>query len=297
MHPQEPVTFGQLLEEGARQLTDPASDSARLEARLLLEHAAELSREAILAHPERTIDPALASRYRRFIARRIANEPIAYILGRREFFGRQFRTDSRALVPRPETEQLVEFGLDAIRHLRLSSSSPRVVDVGTGTGAIAITIAAEAQVPVVATDRLWPALTLARENAHLHGQSSRVHFVQSDLLTGVDGSIDVLLANLPYIPNGRILPEDVSRHEPLAALYGGPAGSELIERLLRESSQLLSPGATVVLEIDGQQQAQPLAALAQNLHPSATVSIHTDSAGLQRLITVHLPTSPLERGG
>lgn len=284
-----PITLGQLLENGAHLLTGAESPTARLEARLLLEHATNLSREALLAHPERISPPGVALRYRQFIARRLAGEPVAYIVGYREFLGRRFHTDHRALIPRPETEQLVVIGLDAIRRVRARGNSPRVIDVGTGTGAIAITIAADAQIPVLATDRSWPTLTLARENAHLHGQSSRVHFVQADLLAGISGPIHVLLANLPYIPTSRPLPNEIAGYEPLAALYAGPRGSELIERLLRQSSLLLAPGATVLLEIDGQHQASSLTALAQSLHPAATIVIHTDPAGLQRVLTVHLP--------
>jgi release factor glutamine methyltransferase len=209
---------------------------------------------------------------------------MAYILGQREFYGRMFRVDRRALIPRPETELLVELGCAAIaRH-----SEPVVVEVGTGSGAVAISLAAETQHRVIATDLAWPALELAKENAFLLGQSERVRLIQSDLLLGIRGPLDVVLANLPYVPSDRVLPPDVYDYEPEVALFAGPRGTELIERLLRQARPLLRPAAEVAVELDEQDQAREVVGLAGELYPGADVRVLQDHGGYDRVVHVHL---------
>jgi release factor glutamine methyltransferase len=162
----------------------------------------------------------------------------------------------------------------------------RVVEVGTGSGAVAISLAAETGCSLVATDLSWDALALARENASALGQAARVSFVQTDLLAGLRGPLQVVLANLPYIPSGRVLPPDVADYEPDVALYAGPSGTELLERLLRQALSRLPERFEVALELDECDQARPMLNLARTLYPTAEVSIRRDAGGYERVLLI-----------
>jgi release factor glutamine methyltransferase len=281
-------TVAQLLEEAARRIEAAGSTSARLDALLLLAHATGWSKIELLAHPERAVEPPGSDLFATLLARRIAHEPIAYILGEREFYGRTFRVDRRALIPRPETEALVEIGIEGTRRWRARGIEPTIVDVGTGSGAVAVSLAAETGERVVATERLWDPLTLARENACALGQEDRVRLVQADLVSCLRGPIHLLLANLPYMPRGRALPPDVQDYEPRAALFGGTRGTEILERLLWEARPLLAPGAEVALEIDDKDQSKPLASVARDLYADGEVEVRRDGAGLERVLWIGL---------
>lgn len=279
---------GALLGQATRRLGASGSDSARLDAQLLLGRVTGWSRAQLLAHPEWTVPEPLRVGFDLLVARRAAAEPIAYLLGEREFFGRVFHVDSRALIPRPETELLVELGLQAVGRFRADGMEPRVVEAGTGSGALAISVALEARVGVLATDLSWEALMLARENARLLAADG-VRFVQTDLLSGVRGPLHVVLANLPYVPSGRDLPAEVAAYEPHVALFGGSRGTELIERLLAESREVLAPAAELCVELDEQAQSADVAAVASLLYPDAQVSVHQDNGGYDRVVRVALP--------
>jgi release factor glutamine methyltransferase len=257
-----------------------------LDAELLLQKVTGWSRTDVLAHPERTLLPPQVGLFEQLVARRAMAEPIAYLLGEREFYGRNFRVDRRALIPRPETELLVELGRSAISRFRALGAAPRVVDLGTGCGAVAISVAMEAKIPVLATDVSLPALQLARENATAFG--AEVRFVQADLLHGIRGPLHVVLANLPYVPSGRSLPRDVADYEPAVAIFGGSRGTELIERLLHDVRPLLAPGGEVCVELDEEEQATPVAELARSLYPSAAVTVCQDGGGYDRVVRVAL---------
>jgi release factor glutamine methyltransferase len=259
----------------------------RLDARLLLQHVTGWSAEQVLAHPDWTVPPAERDAFQALIARRAASEPVAYLLGEREFYGRMFRVDRRALIPRPETELLVDLGVAAVERFRsIGVAAPGVVDVGTGCGAIAVSVALEAGVPVVATDVSLEALQLARENATSFGAA--VRFAATDLLKGMFGPFHVVLANLPYVPSQRALPRDVVGYEPQVALFGGNRGTELIERLLHEARPLLAPGAEVCVELDEEEQAAPVAALARLLYAEAEIGVCRDAGGYDRVVRIVL---------
>jgi release factor glutamine methyltransferase len=276
------------LNEAARHIEVAGSTSARLDALLLLARATGWSKTVLLAYPERAVEPPATGLFSALVARRIAHEPVAYILGEREFYGRTFRVDRRALIPRPETEALVEIGIAATLRWRARGTEPGIVDVGTGSGAVAISLAAETGAQLVATERSWDPLTLARENARALGQEGRVRLVHADLVSCLRGPIHLLLANLPYMPSGCSLPPDVQDYEPHAALFGGPRGDELLERLLREAKPLLALCAEVALEIDDQDQGKPLALLAGDLYPGSDVEVRRDGAGLERILWLRL---------
>jgi release factor glutamine methyltransferase len=273
-----------LLDAATRRLATRGSESARLEAELLLGKVTAWSRAEVLAHPERAIPSTMASAFDALVLRRLAAEPIAYLLGEREFYGRMFRVDARALIPRPETELLVDLGRAAIERWRGRGVTPRVVDVGTGCGAVAVSVATECDVPVIATDVSMAALSLAHENARQHRAPLRL--LRSDLLRGLRGPLHVILANLPYVPDARALPRDVGGYEPRIALFGGEQGTELIERLLHEARPLLPPSGELAVELDEEEQAVPVAALSQQLYPSAEVTICHDHGGYDRVVRV-----------
>jgi release factor glutamine methyltransferase len=270
------------LGEAARRLTAAGSPSGRLDAELLLGHVLGRERVEVLAHPEWAVASGAEAAFRQLVERREASEPIAYLLGEREFYGRLFRADARALIPRPETELLVELGVAAVARWRARAVQPRVVDVGTGGGAIAVSVAAECGVRVVGTDVSREALTLALENADRY--AARVVAMQADLLGGLRGPLHVVLANLPYVPASRVLPADVRDYEPRVAIFGGERGTELIERLLHEADGMLAPGAEMAMELDEEEQAAPVAALARRLYPSADVSVLQDAGGYDRVV-------------
>lgn len=282
---------GRLLAEASARLRRAGLTSPRLDAHLLLGHATGWTRTAILAHPEWCPSVEQTDRFLALVERRAASEPVAYLLGERAFYGRIFRADRRALIPRPETELLVEEAIQAVAAWRERGvEAPLVVDVGTGSGAIAVSVTAETGASVVAADRSWTALTLARENAGLLGQAARVRLLQADLLAGLRGPIHVLLANLPYLPSGRPLPADVAAYEPGVALFAGPRGTELNEALLDQARSRLAPGAIAVLELDERGQVDLLRTLAQRLFvPDTEVEVLRDAAGAERALRLRLP--------
>jgi release factor glutamine methyltransferase len=283
-------TAGELVEYAARRLADAGFSSARLDAQLLLGCATGKLRTELLAHPESGVTEAEESAFHELLGRREAAEPIAYLLGEREFYGRMFQVDRRALIPRPETELLVDLGRAAVARWQAVGVQPNVIDVGTGCGAIAINVAAETGVRVVATDMSLDALALARENAGRQALSAALNLVQTDLLAGIGGPLHVVLANLPYVPRDRDLPRDVKDYEPALALFGGARGTELIERLLHEARPLLAPGAELCVELDEEEQAAPMAALARELYPAAEISVRQDAGGYDRVVRVMTPS-------
>jgi release factor glutamine methyltransferase len=295
------LTTRELLAEGAERLRASGSATARLDAELLLGDAVGVGRTVILAHPEAPVGADAAARYRDGIERRTAGEPVAYIRGMKEFFGLAFTVDRRALIPRPETERLVELAEAEIRaRLRSRGAADRrirVVDVGTGSGAIAVTLAvrlralqALAAVELLATDTSEDALQLARENAVGHAVADAIEFGRSDLLGARVGaeepSFDLVLANLPYVRHDAIphLPIAAS-FEPVAALDGGPDGLLVIGRLLEQLPSSLSADGAALLEIGGD-QGGAIAERAGALLPGWRCTVALDLAGLPRVARV-----------
>lgn len=264
--------------------------NAQLDALLLLCHVLGVDKPAILAHPERALEPEETATFDALLARRLQDEPIAYLLGEREFFGHRFRVTPAVLIPRPETELLVELGVAAVERWRARGvEQPTIVEVGTGCGAVAISVALACGLPVLATDVSAAAIAVATENARWLGAAGYVRFTASDLLEGLSGPIHVLLANLPYVPDERILPREVGVFEPEVALYGGPTGTELNRRLLEQARTRLVPGAEAALEMDEEDQAATLLSAARSLFPAADVRVELDGAGADRVLHLVLP--------
>ncbi|MGH2485646.1 MAG: peptide chain release factor N(5)-glutamine methyltransferase, partial [Ktedonobacterales bacterium] len=288
-------TAGEALWRAARRLhaTD-ADGTPELDAQVLLAHTLRATRVSVLAYPEQALTPKQAAAYARLIERRAAHEPVAYLVGHREFMGLDFRTDARALIPRPETELLVEAALAQIR-ARLAdtpSAPPVVADVGTGSGAIALAVAAlEPRLPTLyASDISADALDLARENAARLHLAGRVTFRQGDLLAALPEPVDVALANLPYVAprDAATLPADVNQYEPALALYGADDGLGHLRRFFAQAPAFLKPGAFLALEF-GYDQRPALTDLIHATFPDATARFTADYAGWDRHVLIKLP--------
>lgn len=286
-----------LLREGVERLHAAGSETARLDAELLLGDAIGVGRTVILAHPEAPVGADAAARYRAGIERRAAGEPVAYIRGMKEFYGMAFSVDSRALIPRPETERLVELAEAEVRRrlgVRAPSDAPiRIVDVGTGSGAIAVAVAvtlrrrgALGAVSITAVDASPEALDLARENAVGHAVGDSIAFGHSDLLASVDARFDLVLANLPYVRTDALpdLPIAAS-FEPVSALDGGPDGLAVIERLLAHLPNALANGGVALVEIGADQGELIVERCAQVLH-GWRCAVESDLAGLPRVAVI-----------
>ncbi len=261
---------------------------ARLQAELLLAHVLEIPRSVLLARLDEPVAPGIAARYAANVARRAQHEPLAYILGHTEFYGLDFVVDRRVLIPRHETETVVELALDAARHT--GRIAPVIVDVGTGAGVLALALAKNlAQAHVVATDISPDALAVARMNAARLNLESRVEFLQGDLLEPVAESFDLLVSNLPYIPSQRFdqLPREVRAFEPRVALDGGEDGLAVMRRLLAQLGEHTARGAVAFLEIS-EEQGKSAVELARQTLPRAAVTLHRDMEGLDRVIEIEL---------
>ena len=290
-----PSTIRQVLHETITRFHAAHIDSPSLTARLLLAHALGLSREWLTAHDDIVLDDSAAARIDAHAARVLAHEPLAYILGHREFYGIDLLVDARVLIPRPETEMLVDLALEYLRARIYTSPSTAalvdVIDVGTGSGAIAIAIARHApNARIDASDISREALDLARENAQRSEVSEYICFVQSDLLDGVDGCARVIVANLPYVTVEEIeaLPLEIQEHEPRVALDGGADGLVLVRRLLAQLNAHLVPGGMAVFEFGASQGHAALDAAAQYL-PGWHCELRRDLAGLDRVLLVYKP--------
>ncbi len=305
------ATTGELLRDAVDRLREGGSESARLDAELLLAHAVGVDRTAILAHPEAFVGPEAAARFADHLRRRVTGEPVAYIRGIKEFHGLAFAVDARALIPRPETEVLVDLAVAEIgdrlgRAPRPPGTAPlAVVDVGTGSGAIAVALAVGlrrrgmlGEVEIVASDASADAAALARENAVGHGVADRVGVTEADLLPAagrsaglltVPARFDIVVANLPYIPSDVVPVLAVAASfEPPAALDGGPDGLDVLRRLLLALPDRLVAGGTALLEIGSDQGGAVHAAAAERL-PGWDVRVETDLAGHPRVAVLAAP--------
>jgi release factor glutamine methyltransferase len=296
-------TTASLLREGVERLRDAGSETARLDAELLLGHALGVGRTVILAHPEAPVGADAARRYRADLERRGAGEPVAYVRGLKEFFGLAFSVDQRALIPRPETERLVELAdVELARRLNAAPrvAAPariRVVDIGTGSGAIAVALAAAlgqrgalGSVAIVAVDVSVGALELARENAVGHAVEEAITFHEADLVPaeGDPGGppYDLVLANLPYVRHDVLADLPVATSfEPALALDGGADGLAVIARLLDRLPAALAEGGLALLEI-GADQGEAIVQHCRELLPGWICAVELDLAGLPRVARI-----------
>lgn len=223
-------------------------DEAALDAEVLARHALGWDRARFLTHVREPVPPDLDPRFEQLLARRLAREPVAYIVGHREFWGREFEVTGDVLVPRPETELIIE---ETLEDARTRQPFRTIVDVGTGSGCLAVTLAVEFEsAGVYATDVSAAALAVAARNAARHGVADRIVFLECDVLDRFTGTADLIVANPPYVPSSeadRLQPE-VTQYEPHAALFGGDDGLEIMRRLLSSASTRLAADGLLVVE-------------------------------------------------
>jgi release factor glutamine methyltransferase len=283
------------LQQYTRRLAS-TSETASLDVQVLVGHVLRQPRAWVLAHPEWTLQPEAAQALEAAIARLEGGEPLPYILGHWEFFGLDFLVSPAVLIPRPETELLVETAMGWLQGRTYQPGGRPVfaADVGTGSGCIAVSLAVHiASLRIVATDRSLPALSIARQNARRHAVIERIDFVQCDLLSAFPCSpnpvyIDLICANLPYIPASSLPGLAVARREPLLALDGGVDGLESIRNLLHQAPARLAPGGLVLLEIEAG-QGEAAYRLAGRAFPDAEVQLLPDLTGRDRVIRIERP--------
>ncbi|HMH16322.1 MAG TPA: peptide chain release factor N(5)-glutamine methyltransferase [Edaphobacter sp.] len=240
--------------------------NAHRDAELLLLHTLQIPRTTLLAYPTRELSPTEQSLFESHIARRQKNEPIQYITGQQEFYGLPFKVTPAVLIPRPETEHLVESVLHHLPH----NQPLRIADIGTGSGAIAIALAVHLpQAQITALDLSSDALAIARANAETNNVANRITFLQSDLLSAItnEAHFDAIVSNPPYIPqtDEPTLHPEVRDHEPHTALFAGPEGLDIYSRLIPQAYTLLKPNGLLAFEI-GHGQREALSTLLTNWH-------------------------------
>jgi release factor glutamine methyltransferase len=265
------------LDSAVIALTAAGCESPRLDAELLLAAAMGVDRAVIVSDPARGLEPDAARRFMEYAARRREREPVAYILGTKGFRSIELAVDPRALIPRPETEHLVEAVLDL-------PQGARVCDVGTGSGAIALALKSERpDLEVLATDSSADALDVARANAQRLGLDVELH--HGDLLADVHGPLDAIVSNPPYVEDGAQLAPDIVRHEPALALRAGPDGLDVIRLLLPAAGA--TAAHTVALEIGAGQGAAVGALMREAGFPE--VGVVADLAGIDRVLVGRRP--------
>ena len=254
--------------------------SANLDARLLAQHVLGWDTARLLARAGEAAPEEFETAYEPLVARRAAREPLAYITGHREFYGLELEVTPDVLIPRPETEIIVEAVLSSMSTLQLFT----MIDACTGCGNIAVAVAKErANARIVATDVSAGALDVARRNAARHGVENRVMFVQADLFGDVDGPVDVITVNPPYVAqrNASGLQPEVGGHEPHVALFGGDDGLEIVKRVVAEAPRLLRPGGLLLFEF-GFGQEIDAEQLLRDSRALAFVDLKRDLQGIAR---------------
>ena len=292
------------LKEGMARLRAAQIPSSTLAAELLLMHALGRDRTWLYTNPEAALDPTQSEKYFALVARRAAGEPTQYLTGKQEFWGLEFEVTPAVLIPRPETEHVIEVALERLgpRGIKIDmvtgAPSPRlrIADVGTGSGCLAVALAHELpHADVFATDISASAIEVARRNASRHGVADRIHLLQTNLLEAVlhqslltnhqSQSFDLIVSNPPYVARSEAatLPREVRDHEPHEALFGGPTGVEIYSRLIEQSGSLLREGGILVLEL-GYNAADEVRRMFHVQPGWVNVSITNDLAGIPRVL-------------
>ncbi|HEY6639110.1 MAG TPA: peptide chain release factor N(5)-glutamine methyltransferase [Nitrospiraceae bacterium] len=283
------ATLGEAIAEARRLLEQAGIESAGQEALWIMEHAFRLPAHQVLVNRDRLLSPAELVAARGLVGRRVGREPLQYILGTQEFCGLEFSVNSTVLIPRPETELLVEYVAQRIP----AEQEVTIVDVCTGSGCIAVAIARlRPRTRVIATDLSNASLDVARHNAVRHAVGEHITWLEGDLLgplagQKLEGRIDVIVSNPPYIAEAdwATLQPEVRLFEPRGALVAGPQGTELHERLLQEAARYLVPGGALIMEI-GAGQAHAIRRIVGQIPEYRFHQLVYDAAGLERVVIV-----------
>jgi len=284
----ESWTIGRLLTWTTDYLKEHGSGSARLDAEVLLAHARSCERIELYTAFEQEVDLETREAFRQFVRRRASGEPVAYLVGHKEFYSLSFLVSPDVLIPRPETEHLVLCALDLIKESSSKEKAWEIADVGTGSGAIAITVAK--YVPesrITATDISPAAIQIAKQNAQSHSVADRIEFQVGDLLSEVpkERKLDFVVSNPPYIAETEEndLENSVRDYEPHLALFGGPNGTEIIARLIPQAAERLQSGGWLLIEISPMIQ-EAVASLIDQVGDFSKPTFEKDLAGLIRIV-------------
>jgi release factor glutamine methyltransferase len=278
------VTLKTALDRARGILAGNNIEDAPLEAELLLEYTLKISRVQLYLDLEHELTPQQEQNLQRLLRRRLGGEPTAYITGHRQFYGLDFYVDHAVLIPRPESELLVEKALG----LTQNHHPPTIADIGTGCGAIAVSLALELpEAKIYATDISAAALEVALVNCQKHGVTDKVHLLQGDMLEPLPEPVDLIIANLPYVREAEIISKSF---EPRLALDGGAEGKERISQLCRQANSKLSPGGHLLLEM-GQGQRAAITSLLESLFPDGEIEVMPDLSGIERVLHLSLTAS------
>ncbi|GMQ78037.1 MAG: peptide chain release factor N(5)-glutamine methyltransferase [Anaerolineae bacterium] len=280
------MNIDQALALGHKRLT--GSDSPDLDARLLLEYVTQANYSQLIAHPEKELNHSERRVYQELLLRAAAHEPIPYLLGSAPFYGSDFIVNPAVLIPRPETELIIDSVVDWARKNINESDNFYIVDVGTGSGCIAITLAGifpNAQIEAI--DISADSLEVAKANAIKYQVCHRINFLHGDLLIPITSNPNLIVANLPYVADDEwsTLDQSVRLFEPEIALRGGSDGVDMIEDLLVQARDRLAPGGGIFLEI-GWQQGPMVLQVATSLFPRATIRVRADLSNKDRIVTI-----------
>ena len=284
---------GRALLAATRRLKETGSDAPQLDSAILMAHVLGVSKGWLYAHPNRQLTPDEIAGFEELVRRRMRQEPVAYLVGFKPFYGLDITVDRRVLIPRPETEILVDRVLEHVQRRVRDGVVPVVADVGAGSGAIAVALAVNVPGLIVyATDISEDALAVAAQNVWRYGVGDQVRLVPGNLLDAIPEPVDIIVANLPYVasPDLANLAPQIRDYEPGLALDGGPDGLEVFRLFFAalgepRGRQVLRPGGQVFLEI-GWNQGDAVRSMAQIAFPGAEVSLLVDYAGLDRIVLV-----------
>jgi release factor glutamine methyltransferase len=301
------ISTRHILGAAIQRLTAAGCATPRLDAELLLAHALGQERTWLYLYPEKEVASTALNEFEALLRRREQREPVAYLTGHKEFFGLDFAVNPHVLIPRPETELLVETALELsivnyhhpgehtlsitnYQDHKGTTSPITIADVGTGSGCIAVALAKHLpQAAIFAIDLSPEALKLAQHNTRRHGVDNQITFLLGHLLESLPQPVDLLVSNPPYVSRPELVAAqpEVSQFEPRLALDGGPDGLQVIRQLLSQAKAKLKPGASLLIEI-GSAQGQAVRQLAGDHFPEATIQIKPDLAGLDRLLVVKM---------
>jgi release factor glutamine methyltransferase len=283
--PDTDLTIKNALDKSAEYLKKKDSNSPRLDAEILLAHVMKKKRLQLYLEFDRPLSDNEKNLYRECLKKRAEHEPVAYITGEKEFMSLSFKVTPDVLIPRPDTEMIVEESIRKIKEWKKQNpeKKPSILEIGTGSGAISISILHHfADLEITATDISESAIHIAEENAMRHNFANRIRFVHGDLFAGAKGPFDFIISNPPYIASGDIntLSPDIIRHEPHQALFSGKEGLDTIKRILSEGEKKLSPGGWILVEI-GEGQYEKIKKI---IDDRKKIQIVEDFAGIIRVL-------------
>jgi release factor glutamine methyltransferase len=282
------VTLKEVLQQASQALATRHIADAPQEAQILLRHTLQITQAQLYLQLEQNLASLQWHNFWQLVERRLQHEPVAYLTGHQEFYGLDFCVDRRVLIPRPESELLVETAIEFARS-PVTGSPPIIADVGTGSGAIALSLAKNLPTArVYATDLSATALEVASINRARHGLTDRVILLQGNLLEPLPEAVDVMVTNLPYVTEAELEETATELHfEPLIALHGGPDGLEQVRLLLQQAQSKGQPRSCLLLEI-GHGQAEKVKTMARNYFPQASIEVRQDPGGIERVVSIVL---------